>query len=441
MLALSPDSSSSTAGRKLASPGPWRSAAACAQPPALWGLCAGSGSKPYQTVVDLTGPAFSCSCPSRKFPCKHALGLLLLWSSGQLPDEASPAGFADTWLSARAAKVVKAAKAADGENHPADETGAPADPLAAQKRAEKRASRITAGVAELDQWLRDLVRTGLAGAGRAGHELTDVVAARLVDAQAPGLATAVRRFPAVVASGEGWAGRLLEELAMVRLLTVAHQRVDDLPEALAATVRTRVGYPVKVEDVLRAPAVRDRWDVLSLRDAVDDRLIVRRVSLRGSRTGRVAVVLSFAPSGQPLDASLVPGTCVDADVHFYPGAYPLRAVMGVQHDEPGPLSEPLGCSVVEAEQAWGAALAADPWTTAVPVLLGDVAPQVSGDASTRGWFLVDPAGDRLGLRAGDALWTLLAVSGGRRVTVMGDCTTDGFDVAAVLFPHRLVSVR
>ena len=29
-------------------------------------------------VIDSTGPAYKCSCPSRKFPCKHALGLLFL---------------------------------------------------------------------------------------------------------------------------------------------------------------------------------------------------------------------------------------------------------------------------------------------------------------------------------------------------------------------------
>ncbi|MEU8661961.1 SWIM zinc finger family protein, partial [Actinoplanes philippinensis] len=35
----------------------------------LWGLCRG-----YQVAADLAGPAFKCSCPSRKIPCKHVLG-------------------------------------------------------------------------------------------------------------------------------------------------------------------------------------------------------------------------------------------------------------------------------------------------------------------------------------------------------------------------------
>ncbi len=44
------------------------------------GLCQGSGRQPYQARVDLAEPAFKCSCPSRKFPCKHGLALLLLFA-------------------------------------------------------------------------------------------------------------------------------------------------------------------------------------------------------------------------------------------------------------------------------------------------------------------------------------------------------------------------
>ncbi|WP_211273319.1 SWIM zinc finger family protein, partial [Streptomyces hirsutus] len=82
VLALAPDTASRRAGSRLGAAGPWSGAGSSGEG-ALWGLCKGSGSKPYRTVVDLadvSGPAYECSCPSRKFPCKHALGLLLLWA-------------------------------------------------------------------------------------------------------------------------------------------------------------------------------------------------------------------------------------------------------------------------------------------------------------------------------------------------------------------------
>src|SRR3954470_4798660 len=71
------------AGRGLARPGPWSQTGHDER--AVWGLCKGSGARPYQTQADLTGPAWKCSCPSRKVPCKHALALLLLLAGGAVP--------------------------------------------------------------------------------------------------------------------------------------------------------------------------------------------------------------------------------------------------------------------------------------------------------------------------------------------------------------------
>ena len=76
ILALAPDAASAKAGQGLATARKWQTLGADEQ--TAWGLCQGSGKDPYQTQIDLTEPAFRCSCPSRKFPCKHGLGLFLL---------------------------------------------------------------------------------------------------------------------------------------------------------------------------------------------------------------------------------------------------------------------------------------------------------------------------------------------------------------------------
>src|SRR3712207_4700320 len=86
VLALAPDASSASAGRKLSTSAPWSQTGRDEQ--TVWGLCQGSGKKPYEVEVDLGEPAFKCSCPSRKFPCKHALGLLLL--AAEQPAEVPP---------------------------------------------------------------------------------------------------------------------------------------------------------------------------------------------------------------------------------------------------------------------------------------------------------------------------------------------------------------
>src|SRR3954454_11621095 len=105
VLALAPDAASRKAGSKLGTAGPW-SETGSSDEGTVWGLCKGSGSKPYQTVVDLAdaaGAAYKCSCPSRKFPCKHALGLLLLWAGGDgaVPGTAQAPDWAEQWISGR----------------------------------------------------------------------------------------------------------------------------------------------------------------------------------------------------------------------------------------------------------------------------------------------------------------------------------------------------
>ena len=106
VLALAPDAASAKAANGLLKPGGWPTLGADAA--AVWGECQGSGSKPYQTQVDLSGPTFKCSCPSRKFPCKHGLALLLLRAkdASLFTASAPPAWVAD-WLSARTERVQK----------------------------------------------------------------------------------------------------------------------------------------------------------------------------------------------------------------------------------------------------------------------------------------------------------------------------------------------
>ena len=70
------DTASAKAAKGLVVPAKWPTLGASEA--ALWGECQGSGSKPYQVQIDPSEPAFRCTCPSRKFPCKHGLALMLL---------------------------------------------------------------------------------------------------------------------------------------------------------------------------------------------------------------------------------------------------------------------------------------------------------------------------------------------------------------------------
>ena len=254
---------------------------------------------------------------------------------------------------------------------------------------------MLAGVGELQQWLSDQVRHGLAGLESAGYRHFEPVAARLIDAQAPGLAGAVRRLATIPSSGAGWEERALAEMALLHLLTGAADRLDRLPPELAATVNSRLGHQVTTAQVLEGPAVRDVWQVIGVRDLSEDQLLARRAYLIGRDTGQEALVLSFAAPGQTLSADLVVGTGVDADLCFYPGSLSLRALVSARHGVPEVMREPQrSTSVAAALTRLAGALARDPWLMSMPLLLdGVIAP---GER----WHLVDPSGEALPLEPG-----------------------------------------
>ncbi|MFB7516901.1 SWIM zinc finger family protein [Streptomyces sp. NPDC056144] len=437
VLTLAPDEASRSAGSRLGTAGPWTSTGHGGG--AVWGLCGGDGPRRYETVVDTGVPAYGCSCPSRKSPCKHALGLLLL----QATDESAvTAGTPPTWAELRLRRLrgngdavtrrpgaplasvplppLPRAHGTAGTTPP----GASADPEAARRRAERRAARITAGARELEQRLADLVRGGLAATEQAGHGLWEETAARMVDAQAPGLAARVRELGAIPGSGPDWPVRLLEECALTHLLDQAWLTADRLPAALATTVRTRVG--------LTAPAdgtpVRDQWLVLARYDTADARLTTRRVWLYGSGSGRTVLLLSFGAAGRAPGLALPVGALLDGEVTPYTGAGRLRVEpAGDFVPVDAPASPPPGGPVAAALGAYGRALGEDPWLDSWPVTLSQVVPT----RAEYGWQLADSDGhEALPLTAAaqnrPGLWRLVALSGGAPVTVFGECGHRGF---------------
>ncbi|RNG15627.1 hypothetical protein EEJ42_31030, partial [Streptomyces botrytidirepellens] len=205
------------------------------------------------------------------------------------------------------------------------------------RRAERRAQRIAAGATELEQRLSDLLRDGLATADRAGYGAWDETAARMVDAQAPGLEARVRELGAIPSSGPGWPARLLEECALAHLLNQGFLHLDSLPEELAATTRSRVGVTVPVAELLaHGQPVRDQWLVLGREDSSDGKLTTRRIWLRGRGTGRMAMLLSFGAAGRAPEQALPLGLVLDADLTYYPGARPLRAALGTRYPPAAP---------------------------------------------------------------------------------------------------------
>jgi hypothetical protein len=402
VLALAPDSGSASNGKKLAQVTQWPTLGRSAR--TVWGECQGSGSKPYQVRVDLADFASKCTCPSRKFPCKHALGLLVLAAN-------EPAALAETdepewvaeWLDKRVESAVKK------EARAAAKADAPVDEEAQRKRAEKRDTRVRDGIAGLQLWLEDLVRNGLARLPAEGPALWERQAARLVDAQAGGLGARLQALADLPGTDDDWPPRLLAELGKLSLAARAYEYIDQLPPPLQQTLRQFAGFSLREEDVLAAgDIVRDRWQVIGQCVDHGDRIRTQRTWLMGEASGRNALLLQFAAGMQPLAASWIPGTAFEGELAFYPGAGMQRALLkGAASPSPAPAAFLRSCSMMQMLDDAATMLAANPWHERLATVLQSVAPVVRDGQ----WLMVDSEGHCLPLVRAEH-WIWLAVSGG-----------------------------
>ncbi len=429
---------SAHAGRGLAAPSAWSDLGS--DHVAVWGLYRGTSAEPYDVAVDRAGPAWRCSCPSRKIPCKHAIGLLLLWAEGAVPTTIRPAQVT-SWLAAHAARPAPPAQEQlEGMAPPSPRRSAggsagaasPSGDRGHDPRVDERAARVKSGLLELDRWLADQIRRGLTSPDVARRDRWDGVAARLVDAQAPALANRVRRITELVGAGPGWQERVLAEMANLHALAVAGTRSYDLDEDLAMSVRTAIGWTVAKEEVLAGTPTTDHWHVIGRSDTEEHRITVRRTWLLGRDTGRWALLLAFAAFGQSLVGYPPVGALLEADVHYFPGRVPIRALLGEQHeaaieDVVGPL--PSSVAGTLADLGW--ALAREPWLERWPGLVR----ATPARASRAGWVLADDSG-ALPLAPGPVLPTLLAVSGGHPIVVAGEHRAGGFTPLAVRVHDR-----
>ena len=441
VLMLSPDEASSKAAKGLLSPAKWPTLGATDD--AVWGECQGSGSKPYQTQVDVSGggTSFKCSCPSRKFPCKHGLALLLLQAQDASRFTAPQPAWVSEWLASRRERTEK--KEAKAEAVQAAKA-APVDPAAAAKAAEqaekrelKRWQRMQAGAAELGLWLNDVLRQGLASLSADGSN-HQAMAARMVDAQAPGLGQRLTDAMALVGQGTDWPERLLAQLGSLQLLVDAVQRIDTLPEALQADVRQAAGWPIDKETVLaEGEAVRDVWRVsgvmaLERESTSSQRLTERRTWFHSPRLQRHALVLDFAFAGQGFAQSWHTGQQVQATLRFYPGTASTRALVQADSAAAADAATDVGSVAAmatlpaaspPAPAAWHAlarCMAANPWSPTWPLQLthARLCPPTGAHA---GWSLLTADARLVPLAVADAdAWLWMAHAGADTMAVFGE---------------------
>jgi hypothetical protein len=269
------------------------------------------------------------------------------------------------------------------------------------------------------------------------------MAARLVDAQAPGLARRVRDMGSMAFSGDSWQRRLLAALGRLSLLVTAYRRIGELPTELVADVRGEVGWTRPQEEVLAQDGTGDSWCVLAQRVTQEEQLRVQRTWLWGEKSARPALVLQFAAGTQPLDTSLQPGTRFEGELVFFPSAAPLRALvktLSAARDSVRGIAG--GGSVQDGLELFAAALARQPWLERWPLNLRDVRLIPTAVRSeVAQWALQDGAGRRLPVSVHpDVGWQLYAVSGGGPIDIFGEWDASAFTPWSASADGRLFNI-
>ena len=190
ILLLAPNPAAAENGRKLSKKGSFSRHARTADETLYWAECAGSGRTPYRVSADFSdpnAPVCRCSCPSRQFPCKHALGLLFELLGGKpFQTEEIPQDIADK----RAKRAAKAAK---------KEASAPAKPKKPNAAAQKkRLDKQLAGLDMAEKMVDDLLAAGVGTLAGSSAQTYEKLAKDLGSSYLTGLQTAFSRIALAV---------------------------------------------------------------------------------------------------------------------------------------------------------------------------------------------------------------------------------------------------
>ncbi len=323
IAALAPDTSTEKRGRGLANGKDWSDLGINGG--YIWGLCKGSGTNPYKSQIDILAPAFSCTCPVFKPPCKHVLGLFFLWvqqphlfaqvADNQLPD------WVQTWVEKRRQKAVQK----NTEKTPAELQKTAADK---QKRWQKRLDLMQSGIDELQLWLLDMARQGFANMEVLNTAFWASIAARMNDAQMPRIGSLLKETPILLAQSPDWTGVLTRRLGELFVVVKMFNKRNDLSEAQQDNLLEIVGVPAKKAEVLAEnPSILADWLVVGQKMETDiENREFRQVWLRQINGDNTAMLLDFLGFAQPYEQLFTVNSLLNGEMTFYPSLIPLRAL-------------------------------------------------------------------------------------------------------------------
>jgi len=289
------------------------------------------------------------------------------------------------------------------------------------KSKTERLRLMSSGAEDLEQWIFDLIRQGLAVLDGKSTLWSDI-SARMVDAKMGAISHKLRYLEQI--NTDDWPEKILEEFGRLYLLTQGFKNFEKIPESLQTQLQLVTGLTVRKKDLLEEEGVLDEWLILGNWQGVNvDQAAYRKVWMQGKATQQMALLVEYDYRGAGFEGTFIVGDSVKAELVFYPGVYPLR--IAIKHRYP-PLENQSTALLTDPDietmlKTYAEALAQNPWLTVFPCALTEVIPIYHKSQ----FFLVDKNKHMIDLQTKDpGGWSLLSMSGGKPVVVFGEWNGD-----------------
>ncbi|ESS72765.1 hypothetical protein MGMO_46c00070 [Methyloglobulus morosus KoM1] len=351
--ALAPDQASLDTAKKLLDGKKWPVCGVASDHSFIWGECQGSGSTPYRACVALNDLGYKCTCPSRKFPCKHSLALMWRYSAktaefstGDVPE------WVRDWSAKRrigktaanvsdqtnVAKKSSINEALDNVDEPEQKQDSERAAKARERNQQQRETLIQAGLEDFYAWLADVYDRGLLHFLQNCTTNCRQAAKRLVDAKASGLASQLDEMAGgALQTPESERPRYLQQkLSSLYLLAKAYQQQAGLPTELQQEVKRLLGWTLSREQLLDNPDVlriSGHWLVLAVREYLQNDGLRRvetwlgRVDENADRQHFAVLMDYHHASAGNVAPPFRPGEWLAGTVAYYPSPTPLRGII------------------------------------------------------------------------------------------------------------------
>lgn len=321
-----------------------------------------------------------------------------------------------------------AGKRAEKQEKKAAKEEAPVDEAAQAKRQLARHEKVMHGIAELQLWIKDIVRNGILSMPEKGFPWFENVAKRMVDAQAPGLANMVRQLGETNFFTEDWQQQFLEQLLKIYLVAEGYSKHHTGEAPFLHDLRSWIGFTSNQDELKEQTGITDTWLVLAKQSNEVDNVTTEKYWLYGMEQKKYALILQFTVRGQGSQLSLTPGLFIQAELVFFPSVNPMRALIKRQLNTQYS-SIPEGFSGwEEVTETHTAIYSRFPVQGERPYIVE----QLTAVPYNNLWWLRDQSSRLVPLRnAEKTIWHILAISGGQPLNMVLIGSPSQVEVAGV----------